>query len=555
MKKLKRRAIGLVNVNKLRFGFATNSSSSHSMVFGESILKEDQYDDCGYSFNWENFLIQSKKGKQIYLLSQIKDAIDLYRHHNEKSSSFMTINGAKLKKWAIEEFNKVSEIYDDLSFITFSEPMDIIECNKISPVDGFDRLLDRGGKEELSKLWIMVDYVDGYNSKNAVEEWAYGSSVDHQSVVTLPMDIDGDFNIDYVKEWYEYFSNAEVVFIGGNDNSESSDEFEIDEANAVPEYLQKAYSPYSTSSTVAYKNGNYWVLIDRIDGFKQQIAFNNDPSFEFKAAFPELIDMKITDYCDIGCTFCYQDSTPDGVHCGVDNVENLAKRLYNAGVCCEFALGGGEPTRHPKFPEILDIIKKYGHIVNFTTNDIVGITSNPLLMESIKNNVSAIGLSISSNKTIDDLVVKTAIKLSENLGVKIVYHTIPDMYESEDIFVDFIKELYSKIVRYDGHKYLSILMLGYKSTGRGDDHVDLISFQEIKKQFSDSNHLSGINISIDTKYASDHLEELNKLKIQKYLYYIEEGKISSYYDAVVGKFHKSSYHINDEGYELKDSFS
>lgn len=50
---------------------------------------------------------------------------------------------------------------------------------------------------------------------------------------------------------------------------------------------------------------NAVALFNRVDGTKIRFAVGSYT----KAKRPELVDIKITDWCDVGCTFCYQNST------------------------------------------------------------------------------------------------------------------------------------------------------------------------------------------------------------------------------------------------------
>ena len=56
-----------------------------------------------------------------------------------------------------------------------------------------------------------------------------------------------------------------------------------------------------------YKNGNYNVKIYE-DGTKIRMTEDD----YFKAEFPENIDIKISDKCDMGCEFCHEGSTLNG---------------------------------------------------------------------------------------------------------------------------------------------------------------------------------------------------------------------------------------------------
>ena len=61
---------------------------------------------------------------------------------------------------------------------------------------------------------------------------------------------------------------------------------------------------------VRYQNGNYTVTIDTRNGTKIR---ENDLDF-FEAAFPESMDIKITNRCNMNCPMCHEDSKCDGAH-------------------------------------------------------------------------------------------------------------------------------------------------------------------------------------------------------------------------------------------------
>ena len=61
---------------------------------------------------------------------------------------------------------------------------------------------------------------------------------------------------------------------------------------------------------VKYRNGNYFVTIDLDTGTKVR---SNDLDF-FEPEYPESMDVKITNCCDMGCKFCHENSKPDGKH-------------------------------------------------------------------------------------------------------------------------------------------------------------------------------------------------------------------------------------------------
>lgn len=80
---------------------------------------------------------------------------------------------------------------------------------------------------------------------------------------------------------------------------------------------------------------------------------------------PELIDVGITDRCEMACPYCYVDSQPHAAHAPKELITNLLGSLAEAPY--QIALGGGEPTTHPDFIWILQQIHHRGTVPNYTT--------------------------------------------------------------------------------------------------------------------------------------------------------------------------------------------
>ena len=88
----------------------------------------------------------------------------------------------------------------------------------------------------------------------------------------------------------------------------------------------------------SYINGNYHTAIYS-DGTK--IRETEDD--EFIADFPENIDIKITNQCDMGCPMCHEDSKSDGKHGDSMN----AKFIDTLRPYTELAIGGGNAPCSP----------------------------------------------------------------------------------------------------------------------------------------------------------------------------------------------------------------
>lgn len=189
-----------------------------------------------------------------------------------------------------------------------------------------------------------------------------------------------------------------------------------------------------------YKNGNCTITL-MSDGTKIR-EYKNKP----KVLFPESIDIKITDYCDMGCAYCHESSTKKGKDGNLDKLLDITKPLP-AGV--EFAVGGGNPLSHPDLILFLGVLKARGIIANITINQGHLKVYYKLIAYLIKENlVKGIGISITNTNF---NYVKKILELSNN----VVYHLIAG--------VNDIKTIDDLILLGE----CKVLVLGYKVFGFG----------------------------------------------------------------------------------------
>ena len=85
----------------------------------------------------------------------------------------------------------------------------------------------------------------------------------------------------------------------------------------------------------SYKNGNTQVTI-LSDGTKIR-EFEETPEIEFM----ESIDVKITNYCDLNCPFCHEQSSVNGKHADIDKLIQLLDDA-NLPRGIELSIGGGK---------------------------------------------------------------------------------------------------------------------------------------------------------------------------------------------------------------------
>lgn len=261
----------------------------------------------------------------------------------------------------------------------------------------------------------------------------------------------------------------------------------------------------------SYLNGNYVVRLYE-DGTK--IKDTSDD--KFVASFPDSMDVKITNYCDLNCPMCHEMSNILGEE-GDLNSEFFSS--LKKGV--ELAIGGGNPLTHKELIPFLKRMNQKGIICNLTINE-KHLLKDMELVKSLIDDKLIYGLGVSLNE-INEKTIEFA-KTSRNT----VFHVI------NGIFTE-----YEKIANQD----LKILVLGYKKFGRGKEFFN----EMVEKRMEETKALIP---SLLTKFkciSFDNLAleqlEIKKLVSEKTwesMYMGDDGEASMYIDLVERKFARSS---------------
>lgn len=191
---------------------------------------------------------------------------------------------------------------------------------------------------------------------------------------------------------------------------------------------------------IKYQNGNYTVNIDLNTGTK--IRENNLDFFD--AAFPESMDIKITNRCNMNCPACHEDSKCDGAH-GDIMPESFIDRLHPY---TELALGGGNVLEHPDFYKFLIKCRDLKLICNTTLRQ-EHFMQNLDFVRKLKDEKLIYGLGISLSDPWQDGFIE-AVNEFPNAVVHVI-NGIVTMQELEEL-------------RYHN---LKVLILGYKEFRRG----------------------------------------------------------------------------------------
>lgn len=279
-----------------------------------------------------------------------------------------------------------------------------------------------------------------------------------------------------------------------------------------------------------YKNGNFVTTI-LSDGTK--IRETKDD--EFIPAFAENMDIKICNYCDMGCKFCHEGSTINGKFGNILN-EKFIDTLHPYQ---EVAIGGGDATSHPDLIPFLKKLKEQKVIANMTVNQIHFEKKHELI-----------------KKLVDE-------KLIYGLGVSLVNPT--------KHFIELIKQYPNAVIHVINgvlkpsdikaleNNNLKMLILGYKHLRRGNEYFEEEQNDiETKQQWLYENLKDIIQkfkvVSFDN-LAIEQLDIKRLLTQEEWdeFYMGDDGKVTYYVDMVERKFAQSSTAPFDKRYDLLDS--
>ena len=279
-----------------------------------------------------------------------------------------------------------------------------------------------------------------------------------------------------------------------------------------------------------YKNGNFTTKI-----FSDGTKVRETEDDEFVAAFAENMDIKISNYCDMGCKFCHEGSTKTGKHGDILN-EKFIETLHPYQ---EVALGGGDATSHPDLIPFLQKLKDRKVIVNMTVNQKHFEQKQDLIRRLVDEKL-IYGIGVSLVNPTDEFI--SLVKQYPNA----VIHVINGVLRPSDV------EALSD-------NNLKMLILGYKQLRRGnewynEDHENIV----VKQMWLKDNLAEIINhfkvVSFDN-LAIEQLEVQRLMSKEEWdeFYMGDDGTMTYYIDMVERKFARSSTADFDKRYDLLDS--
>lgn len=260
-----------------------------------------------------------------------------------------------------------------------------------------------------------------------------------------------------------------------------------------------------------YRNGNYLVNLFE-DGTKERL-FNDPPS----PLFPESIDLKITNKCELNCPFCHENSSISGSHGDIFRICSLLRPLP-PGV--EIAIGGGNPMLHPELETFLRWLQQQGLIANITINSRQLISyQNKLYTYRKEKLIHGLGISFDNKHPID---------LSKFIDSNTVFHLIAGYHSVNDL--TYLMNKYDTI---------KVLILGYKQFKRGTEFFNknkeniCNNLRELEVRIAELLYNTNLLISFDN-LALEQLNINNKLAKEYWEqhYMGDDGRFTMYIDGV-----------------------
>lgn len=262
-----------------------------------------------------------------------------------------------------------------------------------------------------------------------------------------------------------------------------------------------------------YINGNYKVAI-----FDDGTKIRRTEDDFWNASFPENIDLKITNKCDMRCPYCHENSTVAGVHGDIMNM----KFVDTLVPFTEISIGGGNALSHPQLVAFLQKLKDRDIIANITVNQYHFMDCIEVIRELVNRGLVK-GVGVSLMNVTEDFI--TEVSKFENA----VIHIINGVE-----LVSNLKKLYSR--------GLKVLILGYKEFRRGIDYYS--SKVEIRKLMLKEELPNLVKHFQVVSFDNLALEQLDVKSLMgdkwETFYMGDDGQFTMYIDAVTETFASSS---------------
>jgi organic radical activating enzyme len=223
----------------------------------------------------------------------------------------------------------------------------------------------------------------------------------------------------------------------------------------------------------------------------------------------------------MGCAFCHENSTPDGLHGDIMNLKFIETLLPYT----ELAIGGGNPLTHPNLIPFLEKCKALKLVPSMTINQYHFMKPEyEELIDKLVNEKLIYGLGVSLTIASDEFINK--IKKYPNAVVHIINGVQP---------IPQVRKLYDN--------NLKVLILGYKMFRRGINYyTDCVEY--VKNDYY--NELAEMTKHFDV-VSFDNLA-LKQLEVKRLLtedewnefFMGDDGSHTMYIDCINKQYARSS---------------
>ena len=492
----------IIKIQNFRRGLATNSSSTHSIVYQkrEDLLKDLNVFEFDYYGRCTDTVAATKEAKLKYILAGV--------WYNDELVKLLSVRYPEIKQYfplvkkAHERVEEYGYVDDDVFGMYARGRLDIekhpmFTYEYLCHVIDSDDLAIVGGSDE--------------------QDFCYDNTTNR---VGYPIAEGVDWHFDYP-------FNKSTVYKNGN--------------------YYVAYGGLSTTSRRYCENNGERLGEERLP-YKYcdsgRLRFTLDDRAPIPE-YPELIDLCITNKCQHGCPFCFMDSKMRNEEANFDELRCFINALK---VPTEFAVGGGNVLLYPKFVELVELLDSKNHIVNVTINvkDCKKILDDERLLHTFRTHIDGVGISVFNE---DD--AKTAVAFIEKVDEKNKSEKDPNkrhpLYSCLHIIPEYIgykatAQILEVIDYKKTNRFINYLYLGYKENGRGKDcKHHTFSKEELY------NLMHGEILSVDTTFAQRYLKYLDDTFDLDLTVTLNEGEFSMYVDGTTMTAYKSS-HDTDKGY-------
>ncbi len=279
-----------------------------------------------------------------------------------------------------------------------------------------------------------------------------------------------------------------------------------------------------------YKNGDtLGILLD--DGTRILDNHSDEP---FHLEWPASVDLNISNYCEKGCPFCYQNCTRQGKHADLEKIKNILYPFMEVAININMGYDIDD-----EFINFLEFCKNNNIVVNATINqeDLLSKRSRlwNIKMLQVRGLIKGLGISFTDINTIN--IAKKVLK-------NIVVHVIAGIIDVKDLDI-LVKEGYN------------ILILGYKQKGRAE-HNELPDMAYLKNWLRDNLNNSSSVLCFDNLAIKQlGVKELISQEQWDNFYQGDEGTISMYINGVDMTFACNSFtpwHCDIGNYNIQEMF-